>query len=115
MIRILSNLYHIPDLKHNLITLGTIESNGCKYSAKCGVLKILKGALVFMKGERLQSLYILQGSTMTGSIGITTPLPIEDHSRLWHAHFGHMSKKGMTMLSKRGLLGSKGMGKLVFL
>ena len=79
----LSNVCHIPDLKRNLISLGIIESNGCKYSAKGGVLKIFKGALVFMKGERRGSLYILQGSTVTASTVVTTPSPTEGLNRLW--------------------------------
>ena len=49
VLRTLSNVRHIPDLKRNLISLGTLESNGRKYSAEGGVLTISKGALVLMK------------------------------------------------------------------
>jgi len=42
-----------------LISLDTLESNGCKYSVEGKVLKISKGALVIIKGERRSSLYIL--------------------------------------------------------
>jgi len=59
VLRTLSNIRHIPDLKRNLISLSTRESNGGKYSAEGGVLKISKGALVLMKGVRRGSLYIL--------------------------------------------------------
>ena len=52
IVRTLSNVSHIPNLKCNLISLGTLESNGYKYSAEGGVLKISKGALVLMKGDR---------------------------------------------------------------
>ena len=59
VVRTLSKVHHIPDLKCILISLGTLESNGCKYSIEGGVLKISTGALVLMKGERQGSLYIL--------------------------------------------------------
>jgi len=114
IVRTLSNVHHIPGLKHNLISLGALETNGRKYSAKGGVLKIYKSALVLMKGERRGSLYILQGSTVTGSAAVTTTSSVEDHTRLWHARLGHMSEKGMTILTKQGLLGSEGMGNLDF-
>ena len=34
IIRILSNVRHVLDLKKNLISLGTLDSNGYKFSAK---------------------------------------------------------------------------------
>jgi len=40
VIRTLSNVRHVPDLTRNLISLGTLESKGCKYSAEGGVLKV---------------------------------------------------------------------------
>ena len=51
---------------------------------------------------------------MIGYAVVTTTSFVKGHTQLWHARLGHMSKKGMTILSKRGLLGSKGMGKLDF-
>jgi len=44
VVRTLSNVRHVPDLKRNLILLGTLESKGCKYSAEGGVLKVSKGS-----------------------------------------------------------------------
>ena len=58
ILRILSNIHHIPYLKRNLISLSTLKSNGCKYSAEGGVLKVSKGS-VLMKGVRHGSLYLL--------------------------------------------------------
>jgi len=63
-------------LKDNLISLGTLESLGYRYLVEGGVLKVSKGALVLMKGMRCGSVYILQGSSVTGSAASTTPHPI---------------------------------------
>ena len=59
--RTFSTVCHIPNLNHNLMSLHNIESNGWKYSAEGGVLKISKGALVLTKGERNKTLYIVPG------------------------------------------------------
>jgi len=67
-----------------------------------------------MKKERWGSLYILQGSTVAGSAAVNITSSVEDHARLWHACWGHMSEKGMTILSNQGLLGSEGTGNLDF-
>jgi len=39
IVRTLSKVRHIHDLKCNLISLGTLESNGCKYFCEGGVLR----------------------------------------------------------------------------
>ena len=62
IIRTLSNVRHVLDLKKNLISLGTLHSNGYKFSAEGGVLRVSKGFLVVMKGKKMDTLYILQGS-----------------------------------------------------
>ena len=60
---------------------------------------------------RQGSLYILQGTTVTGEANVVCNLSEDDQAKLWHMRLGHMSEKGMVMLSKRGLLG-KNSGKL---
>ena len=114
VVRTLSKVRFIPDLKRNLISLGTLESLGCRYSAEGGVLKVSKGALVLMKANRVGSLYILQGSVVTGSAAVSSSMPDNDVTKLWHMRLGHMSEKGMHLLSKQGILGNQGIDKLEF-
>jgi len=69
---------------------------------------------VLMKGTRRGSLYILQDSTVIGSVAVTSSPSNVDLTKLWHARLGHISEKGMTVLSKRGLVGSEGTSTLEF-
>ncbi|KAG8496510.1 hypothetical protein CXB51_008987 [Gossypium anomalum] len=79
---------------------------GYRYTAESGVLKISKGSLVVMKGQRKTAkLYVLQGSTVTGDAAIISSfLSDDDITKLWHMRLGLMSENGMVELSKRGLL-----------
>lgn len=52
VVRILTKVKHAPELKRNMISLGSLESNGCKFKATSGVLNITKGPMVVMKGKR---------------------------------------------------------------
>ena len=52
IIRTLNNVRHVPDLKKNLISLGTLDSNSYKFSAEGGVLRVSKSSLVMMKGKK---------------------------------------------------------------
>jgi len=40
VVRTLSNVRHIPDMTRNLISLGTLETNGYRYSTENCVLKV---------------------------------------------------------------------------
>ncbi|KAL5563946.1 hypothetical protein UlMin_033693 [Ulmus minor] len=61
LVRTLGNVRHIPELKKNLISLGTLDSLGYGFSAKGGLLKVCKGSLIVMKGEKAGNLYRLLG------------------------------------------------------
>ncbi|GJX70172.1 transposable element [Tanacetum coccineum] len=61
---------------------------------------------VVMKATKgTSSLYTLQGETITSSASVScTEKSNSDLTKLWHMRLGHMSEKGMVILSKRGLL-----------
>ncbi|KAK3026686.1 hypothetical protein RJ639_041533 [Escallonia herrerae] len=58
---------------------------------------------------------VRQGSTITGATATTSSFDIDyDTTKLCYMHFGHISERGVDVLSKQGLLGSKKTGKLDF-
>jgi hypothetical protein len=59
IVRTLANVPHIPDLKKNLISLGTLDSLGYKYYGEGGVIWVSKGSLIIMKGNKVDGLYFL--------------------------------------------------------
>ncbi|GJT48090.1 retrovirus-related pol polyprotein from transposon TNT 1-94 [Tanacetum coccineum] len=87
-----------------MISLSTLEANGCKYSGEGGVMKIFKGALVLMKAIQSGGLYVLQGTVVYGTAGVATSKASLDDSKLWHYRLGHMGEKGMKYLAKKGLI-----------
>jgi len=115
IVRTLSNVRHVPDLKKNLISLDTLDSNGYKFSTEGRVLRVSKGSLVMMKGKKVDTLYIIQGSTVTGDATVSmSEDPDLDTTRLWYMRLGHMSERGLHVLSKQGSLCGKKIGKLDF-
>ncbi|KAK3003348.1 hypothetical protein RJ639_019865 [Escallonia herrerae] len=64
---------------------------------RCGVMRIMKGALVVIKELKQNSLYLLQGSTVTGAAGTASSSNVDsDTTKLWHMHVGHTSERGYT-------------------
>ncbi|GJU70105.1 retrovirus-related pol polyprotein from transposon TNT 1-94 [Tanacetum coccineum] len=104
VVRTITGVRHVRDLKRNLISLNTLETNGCKYSGEGGVMKIFKGALVLMKAIQSGGLYVLQGTVVYGTVGVATSKASLDDSKLWHYRLGHMGEKGMKYLANKGLI-----------
>ncbi|KAL4304503.1 hypothetical protein GQ457_10G014750 [Hibiscus cannabinus] len=114
-IRTLCDVRHIPDLKKNLISLGTLHKNGFipKADEDRETIKIVKGALVVMKGKiTVGNIYKLSGSTVVG--GANSVESCDDDTKVWHMRLGHLSESGMVALHKRNLLHSVKSDKLDF-
>ncbi|GAV58366.1 LOW QUALITY PROTEIN: gag_pre-integrs domain-containing protein, partial [Cephalotus follicularis] len=106
--------WHVLGLKKNLISLGVLDSHGCKFTSENGIIKVLRSALVIMKGKKIDGLYQLQGNTLLGTAAVASSDKDANTSRLWHMRLGHMSERGLQILSKKGLLTGVKSGKLNF-
>lgn len=67
IVRTLTDVWYVPESKKNLISLGVLDSNGCRCTIEGGVMKVSKGALVVIRGQQNDNLYILQGSMVSGT------------------------------------------------
>ena len=113
MIRVFKNVRYVPNLKRNLISLGTLDEEGYSYRAERGILKASKGSLVILKGDKRNGLYVLRGVTVTDEAACVAS-KICDKGSLWHKRLGHMSEKGLNELSKQNLLDGDQVNKIEF-
>ena len=65
IVRELKKVRYVPQLKRNLISVGDLEALGLVISIRDGILKVIKGSMVVMKGIRRGNVYYLKGSTVT--------------------------------------------------
>ncbi|KAA3479755.1 Integrase, catalytic core [Gossypium australe] len=105
IVRTLSNVKHMPNLKKNLVSLGTLDSNGYKIVIESNVLKVSCGALVLMRGQKVGSLYSLQGVRVSGSIAImeegmkTSPQSIDSTNPLNYSNAVRTSDSSKWLVS----------------
>ena len=103
VIRTLCDVRYVPNLRKNPISLGTLDSNGFNYKSTNGVIKVSKGVLTMMKGQKLAgNIYKLMGTTIVGGVAIVEPKL--DSTTLWHMRLGHIGEHGIMKLHKRKLL-----------
>ena len=73
VVRTLKDVRHVLDLKKNLISLGTIDSDGFRYKSENGIMIVLKGVMIMMKGQKVDdNIYKLLGSTIVGGAVVVT-------------------------------------------
>ena len=60
-IRRLTDVRYVLDLKKNLVSLGVLGSNGYKVTIENGVMKVVQGAFLAMKGTLKKNMYFLDG------------------------------------------------------
>uniref|UniRef100_A0A2N9EK90 CCHC-type domain-containing protein n=1 Tax=Fagus sylvatica TaxID=28930 RepID=A0A2N9EK90_FAGSY len=93
VVRTLEEVRHIPDMRKNLISLGTLDSKGYSYKSENGIMKVSKGAMVVMTGQKISSnVYKLLGNTILGGVAAIAESE-DDDTLLWHMRLGHMSER----------------------
>ncbi|KAH9741648.1 hypothetical protein KPL70_002701 [Citrus sinensis] len=87
-----------------------MDSNGYKTHVENGIMKIIKGALVLMKAEKIgANLLMLKGETLHEADPCVASNG-EESTMMWHLKLGHMLEQGLKILSeKKLLLGLKSM------
>ena len=61
----LQGVNHIPDSRHNLISLGALQGEGFNFSFEGDLMEFLKEAPVKFQAERVGNVYMLRNSKVT--------------------------------------------------
>jgi hypothetical protein len=80
VIRTLTNVRHVPELKKNLISLGVLDSGGHEFTGQGGELQVFKGSLMVMKARKVGNLYKLEGKMKQVKLWWKASAP----TCLWH-------------------------------
>uniref|UniRef100_A0ACD5Y6T1 Uncharacterized protein n=1 Tax=Avena sativa TaxID=4498 RepID=A0ACD5Y6T1_AVESA len=101
--RVLTEVYHIPRLKSNIISLGQLDENGCKYAAGDGLMTVWdRERKVLAKVKRSRNrLYLLK-------IEPASPECLQARTAeepwLWHARYGHIGFHALRMLAGKEMV-----------
>jgi transposase InsO family protein len=114
IVRTLTAVRYVPNLSRNLISISVLDDLGVVSKVEAGHMKLSRGALTIMKGIKNGGLYYLQGSPIS-SCNITTHNDKEEEiATLWHRRLGHISERGLQLMSEQQLLGKDKVSKLDF-
>ncbi|RVW16522.1 Retrovirus-related Pol polyprotein from transposon TNT 1-94 [Vitis vinifera] len=93
---LLEKVQHILDLKRNLISVGQLDDEGHAILFVGSTWKVTKRARVLARGKMIGTLYMTSCPRDTIVIA-----DANTDTSLWHHRLGHMSEKGMKMLTPK--------------
>ncbi|GKV28962.1 hypothetical protein SLEP1_g37944 [Rubroshorea leprosula] len=96
----LKNVRYVPEIRLNLMSMGMLDDDGYLNYFGNGSWKLTKGTMVVARGKKRFSLYETQAKQCQGQINVTEA----DATKLWHKRLGHLSEKGLQIVSKKELL-----------
>ena len=70
IIKTLTAVRYVSELKRNLISLGELDKSGYSYRGDGGVVKVARGLLICMKAVLQNGIYVLQATTLCGDAAI---------------------------------------------
>ena len=119
-IRTLPGVLHIPGLARNLISVSKMADAGVKTVFEKDRCKMIREAMVLMRGVQYGTLYKLLGKTVIGdcnNIAVPESSNVENNvpevsggeAMLWHQRLGHIGEKGLQSLQGKSMV--EGMSK----
>lgn len=106
-LKFLKEVRYVPELKGNLISLGTLDKVGCSYKSKNDMLTVTKDGTLKLTGRLRDGLYISQGKTVIGELNNVITGQVSKEAIIWHRKLAHIGEKGLDCLYKQGLIGKK--------
>ncbi|KAE8667060.1 Retrovirus-related Pol polyprotein from transposon TNT 1-94 [Hibiscus syriacus] len=91
-IKVFRDMRHVKGLKKNLLSYGLLDNNARKIETWKGIMKVFRGALVVMKGEKIAiNLYMLKGETLLEAEASVASCS-SDSAMLCHQKLGHIKQ-----------------------
>lgn len=103
---LLNDVRFVPGIKKSLLSVGQLDAHGYTTIFVGGSWKLLKGSMLVTKGSKRGTLYYLRCKALPGKF--LAVAEIASHTELWHKRLGHMSQKGIEVLSSLKRLDVKG-------
>ncbi|CAI8615090.1 unnamed protein product [Vicia faba] len=105
--QVITNVYYVPELKNNLISIGQLIEMGVSVliqNGECRYYHSKEG--LFLQTKMSTNRMFLFHATPTSQVSTCFKTVSEDETHLWHCRYGHLNFKGLeTLQSKKMVTG----------
>jgi len=101
--KVLTEVYYIPKLRSNIVSLGQLEEGGCKVVLEDGFCKVydVERALLARAPRVKNRLYLLE---MHLAAPVCLLSKTNDLAWLWHGRYGHLNFRALRELGAKGMV-----------
>jgi hypothetical protein len=106
--RVLTEVYYIPSLKCNIVSLGQLEEAGCRVEIDHGILTVFERRRsdtdklgILIRAERRNRLYTLK---MKVTLPVCLLSKMDEEAWLWHARYGHLNFRSLCDLGAKEMV-----------
>lgn len=105
-IHVVTDVYYVPDLKNNLLSVGQLQERGLALLIQDGKCKLYhpRRGLIMQTEMTANRMFVLLASVVLEETSTFLQLATEDSSQLWHRRFGHLSYKGLRTLQHKQMV-----------
>lgn len=103
--QVITDVYYIPELKNNLLSIGQLQEKGVAiliHKGMCQVYHPRRGLIMQTKMSANRMLVVI--ATMLPGVSTCFQTASEDNTHLWHCRYGHLSFKGLRTLQYRKMV-----------
>jgi len=101
----LENVYFVPSISKNIISVSCLEANGFSFVIKDNKCSIYKDELYYGSSCMMNGLYVMEMEKPVFNINKRLKTSHESTTYMWHCRLGHINEKRIKKLHKSGLLG----------
>ncbi|PKU75264.1 Retrovirus-related Pol polyprotein from transposon TNT 1-94 [Dendrobium catenatum] len=99
----ISDVFYVPNLKHNLLSVGQLNQKGYVLIF-CFDTCTIKDKHEFLISKVKVTPNKMYPMKMICSLNDFLKTSIENHLRLWHCRFGHLSSKTLSYMSQKNIV-----------
>ena len=101
--KVLTEVYFIPKLKSNIVSLGQLEEGGCKVVIEdgfCNVFDVERSLLA--RAPRVKNRLYLLKTQLAAPVCLVAKA--DDVAWLWHGRYGHLNFRALRELGAKGMV-----------
>ncbi|GKB83567.1 putative RNA-directed DNA polymerase [Tanacetum coccineum] len=102
---VITNVYYIPELKTNLLSVGQLQEKGLAVLIQNNICKVFHSRRgVIMQAEMSGNRMFYFKAAMASNSLNCYQTRVEDETQLWHSRFGHLHYKALRTLAENGMV-----------
>ena len=102
-----SDVYFVPELRSNLLSIGQLQEKGCEILIKDGVFKLFHPTfgLVLQSAMTPNKLFkVMAAINVFDGVPECLQTTSTDDFQLWHRRYGHLNYKGLRTLKYQNMV-----------